>query len=101
MITSFLHSYSFTVSGKKQIYSLKNDTNNKKNEDIDTPIFDLSTITDATNNFSIDNKLGQGGFGLVFTSYVGNTVGAPFSDDQLTEIKRGWCQYVSSLITEN
>lgn len=28
--------------------------------------FDFSTIRDATNNFSTDNKLGQGGFGSVY-----------------------------------
>ncbi|KDO75585.1 hypothetical protein CISIN_1g044262mg, partial [Citrus sinensis] len=28
--------------------------------------FDFSTIRDATNNFSTDNKLGQGGFGAVY-----------------------------------
>jgi len=28
--------------------------------------FDLSTIEAATNNFSADNKLGEGGFGEVY-----------------------------------
>ncbi|KAK8612548.1 hypothetical protein V6N13_092661 [Hibiscus sabdariffa] len=32
----------------------------------DVPYFDLSTIAAATNNFSSDNKLGQGGFGPVY-----------------------------------
>jgi len=45
---------------------LNNHTDSKKNEDIDIPIFELSTIAIATDNFSIDNKLGQGGFGLVY-----------------------------------
>jgi hypothetical protein len=45
---------------------LNNHTDNKENDDIDIPIFDLSTIANATNNFSIDNKLGQGGFGPVY-----------------------------------
>ena len=30
------------------------------------PLFDLRTIIAATNNFSIANKLGQGGFGPVY-----------------------------------
>ena len=28
--------------------------------------FDLVTLQDATNNFSDDNKLGKGGFGVVY-----------------------------------
>lgn len=41
---------------------------NEENEgqDLDLPLFDLGTITDATGNFSIDNKLGEGGFGPVY-----------------------------------
>ncbi|XP_027186121.1 G-type lectin S-receptor-like serine/threonine-protein kinase At4g27290 isoform X3 [Cicer arietinum] len=37
-----------------------------KNEDYELPIFDQATILKATNNFSIDNKLGEGGFGPVY-----------------------------------
>uniref|UniRef100_A0A2P2II72 non-specific serine/threonine protein kinase n=1 Tax=Rhizophora mucronata TaxID=61149 RepID=A0A2P2II72_RHIMU len=32
----------------------------------DLPLFDLSTIAAATNNFSTDNMLGEGGFGAVY-----------------------------------
>ncbi|XP_068320749.1 G-type lectin S-receptor-like serine/threonine-protein kinase At4g27290 [Pyrus communis] len=35
-------------------------------EDLELPLFDLMTIVSATNNFSIENKLGEGGFGSVF-----------------------------------
>jgi hypothetical protein len=35
-------------------------------EDLELPLFDLSTITNATNNFSSNNKLGEGGFGPVY-----------------------------------
>lgn len=31
--------------------------------------FDLSTIKSATNDFSDDNKLGEGGFGEVYKVY--------------------------------
>ncbi|KAJ6893324.1 G-type lectin S-receptor-like serine/threonine-protein kinase RKS1 isoform X1 [Populus alba x Populus x berolinensis] len=34
--------------------------------------FKLSTITAATNNFSLDNKLGQGGFGSVYKGLLAN-----------------------------
>lgn len=32
----------------------------------DLPLFDFRTIANATNNFSLGNKLGQGGFGPVY-----------------------------------
>lgn len=32
----------------------------------DLPFFDLTTIAAATNNFSVENKLGTGGFGSVY-----------------------------------
>ena len=35
-------------------------------EDLEVPFFSLATIATATNNFSINNKLGEGGFGLVY-----------------------------------
>ena len=35
-------------------------------EDLDLPLFDLPTITTATNNFWMENKIGQGGFGPVY-----------------------------------
>ncbi|XP_028761836.1 G-type lectin S-receptor-like serine/threonine-protein kinase SD1-1 [Neltuma alba] len=40
------------------------DKNDK--EDIDLPIFEFSTISNATDQFSERNKLGQGGFGPVY-----------------------------------
>ncbi|KAL4619363.1 hypothetical protein ACB092_06G073800 [Castanea dentata] len=35
-------------------------------EDIQLPIFDLTAIANVTDNFSRENKLGEGGFGSVF-----------------------------------
>ncbi|KAG6525781.1 hypothetical protein ZIOFF_015751 [Zingiber officinale] len=40
-------------------------------EDLELPLFDLSTIRDATNGFSMDNKLGEGGFGPVYKGKLG------------------------------
>ncbi|KAG5020639.1 hypothetical protein JHK87_016494 [Glycine soja] len=33
---------------------------------MELPLFDLATLVNATNNFSTDNKLGQGGFGPIY-----------------------------------
>ncbi|KAM7498795.1 hypothetical protein LguiA_023209 [Lonicera macranthoides] len=41
-------------------------TNETQKEDMELPLFGLSTITTATNNFSLHNKLGEGGFGPVY-----------------------------------
>lgn len=35
-------------------------------EDLELPLFDLATISTATNNFSFENKIGEGGFGPVY-----------------------------------
>lgn len=35
-------------------------------EDMELPLFDLSTIANVTDNFSNSNKLGEGGYGAVF-----------------------------------
>ena len=43
-------------------------------EDMELRLFDLSTIARATNDFSLNNKLGEGGFGPVYKvnwQYVG------------------------------
>jgi len=44
-------------------------------DDIELPMFDFNTLAMATNNFSEANKLGQGGFGIVYR--VGLFVIAP------------------------
>ena len=35
-------------------------------EHLELPLFELATLLNATNNFSSDNKLGEGGFGPVY-----------------------------------
>ncbi|MCE3215359.1 hypothetical protein HAX54_002088 [Datura stramonium] len=37
-----------------------------RTEEFEIPLFDLSTITKATNNFSVNRKIGEGGFGPVY-----------------------------------
>ncbi|KAJ9540867.1 hypothetical protein OSB04_027373 [Centaurea solstitialis] len=40
--------------------------NEDQKHDVELPLFSLSKIVTATGNFSINNKLGQGGFGAVY-----------------------------------
>nr|GME10174.1 G-type lectin S-receptor-like serine/threonine-protein kinase At4g27290 isoform X1 [Ipomoea batatas] len=43
-----------------------------RDEDFELPVFHLRTIARATNNFSADNKLGEGGFGPVYKGVLEN-----------------------------
>ncbi|XP_065046644.1 receptor-like serine/threonine-protein kinase SD1-8 isoform X2 [Musa acuminata AAA Group] len=47
---------------------------------LDLPLFDLGTVADATGNFSIENKLGEGGFGPVYKGKL--------EDEQEIAVKR-------------
>ena len=42
-------------------------------EHLEIPLFDLDILLNATNNFSRDNKLGEGGFGPVYKVRVYST----------------------------
>jgi len=44
----------------------------KHKEEFELPLFQLSTITRATDNFSLNNKIGEGGFGPVYKVYSAN-----------------------------
>lgn len=39
---------------------------NRESGNVDVTFFELSTVLAATDNFSLNNKLGQGGFGPVY-----------------------------------
>ncbi|XP_042436012.1 receptor-like serine/threonine-protein kinase SD1-8 [Zingiber officinale] len=48
---------------KRSLYCDEEETEGK---DLDLPLFELNTIAEATDNFWMNNKLGQGGFGPVY-----------------------------------
>jgi len=48
------------------ITGIEGKNNKSQQEDFELPLFDLASIAHATNNFSHDNKLGEGGFGPVY-----------------------------------
>ncbi|CAL5402907.1 unnamed protein product [Camellia sinensis] len=56
-----LHTEGNLAHNSKQSY-----TNQIEKEDLELPLFDFATIANSTNQFSIDNKLGEGGFGPAF-----------------------------------
>ena len=38
----------------------------ENNEDLELPVIKMTTIVQATNNFSMENMIGVGGFGHVY-----------------------------------
>ncbi|KAL5804342.1 hypothetical protein ACOSQ3_031142 [Xanthoceras sorbifolium] len=57
-----------------------NQENEDGKEDLELPLFELSTIVNATDNFSFNNKLGEGGFGPVYKGTL--------ADEQEIAVKR-------------
>lgn len=47
-------------------------SNENSKDDLELPLIDFSTLRKATNNFSVNNKLGEGGFGPVYKGVLGN-----------------------------
>ncbi|CAN0826690.1 G-type lectin S-receptor-like serine/threonine-protein kinase At4g27290 [Linum grandiflorum] len=55
------------IQGTRESISRRDDHKKQGgDDDMDVQTFDRATIVNATNNFSLDNKLGQGGFGPVY-----------------------------------
>uniref|UniRef100_A0A5B7BTR1 non-specific serine/threonine protein kinase n=1 Tax=Davidia involucrata TaxID=16924 RepID=A0A5B7BTR1_DAVIN len=52
--------------------SYKDDKEESQHDDLELPLFDMSTIFAATNKFSYENKIGQGGFGPVYKGQLTN-----------------------------
>ncbi|XVF77721.1 hypothetical protein PTKIN_Ptkin14bG0069900 [Pterospermum kingtungense] len=51
---------------KPEDWNVKDEENQGQNEDMELEAFELGTIYQATDTFSVDNKLGEGGFGPVY-----------------------------------
>jgi len=49
---------------------LAEEHNEKQVDDLDVQLFDLFTIATATNDFSVENKIGEGGFGPVYKVFI-------------------------------
>lgn len=55
-----------------EIHAISEGTNTKENDkkrgkkDVELPLFSYESVSAATDNFSIANKLGEGGFGPVY-----------------------------------
>ncbi|XLT70156.1 hypothetical protein HN873_026595, partial [Arachis hypogaea] len=56
----------FLVRKGRKRSTLKDHSKEEQEEDPEVPYYDLSVIASSTENFSHENKLGEGGFGSVF-----------------------------------
>ncbi|KAL9297890.1 hypothetical protein ACSQ67_023786 [Phaseolus vulgaris] len=54
---------------EENVSVVKNDKVVGQEDSMELPLFDFATLVNATNNFSTDNKLGQGGFGPVYKTW--------------------------------
>jgi hypothetical protein len=66
MNQSFIFISMTMIKGEIEKTTRSEEKEEDTHEDFELPIFDQATILRATNNFSFDNKLGEGGFGPVY-----------------------------------
>ncbi|CAN7135641.1 unnamed protein product [Brassica rapa subsp. narinosa] len=55
-----------SIMNEVVISSKRHTSGDMKTEDLELPLMDFEAIATATHNFSTTNKLGQGGFGIVY-----------------------------------
>ncbi|XVF77712.1 hypothetical protein PTKIN_Ptkin14bG0069000 [Pterospermum kingtungense] len=60
------------VADKPESWKVNDEENQGQNEDMELVVFDLGTIYQATDTFSVKNKLGEGGFGPVYKGILAN-----------------------------
>ncbi|KAK2408428.1 G-type lectin S-receptor serine/threonine-protein kinase [Trifolium repens] len=54
------------ITEKSEVIDMEGDKGNEDEDDLNLPLLAYSTLVTATNNFSIKNKIGEGGFGPVY-----------------------------------
>ncbi|XP_073028999.1 G-type lectin S-receptor-like serine/threonine-protein kinase At4g27290 [Primulina eburnea] len=54
------------LAGRARSVSLTNKKDECHDRELELPMFDLNSLTEATDNFSLRNKIGEGGFGPVY-----------------------------------
>ncbi|XP_064971913.1 receptor-like serine/threonine-protein kinase SD1-8 isoform X2 [Musa acuminata AAA Group] len=69
-----------SMSGMAISFTERRNDEGTEAKDLDLPLFDLGTVADATSNFSIESKLGEGGFGPVYKGKL--------EDEQEIAVKR-------------
>ncbi|GKV19194.1 hypothetical protein SLEP1_g29484 [Rubroshorea leprosula] len=61
-----LHERSQDFLLNEVVISSKREYSGEKSDELELPLFDFDSLAKATDNFSEENKLGQGGFGCVY-----------------------------------
>ncbi|GAV90577.1 LOW QUALITY PROTEIN: S_locus_glycop domain-containing protein/B_lectin domain-containing protein/Pkinase_Tyr domain-containing protein/PAN_2 domain-containing protein/DUF3403 domain-containing protein [Cephalotus follicularis] len=62
----YIYRKKYRHQGRTKSINEKDENGENGEDDLELPIFDLATIVKATDNFSINKKLGEGGFGAVY-----------------------------------
>ncbi|KAD3069315.1 hypothetical protein E3N88_37195 [Mikania micrantha] len=73
-------SQDFLISEGIVVQTKKDYSGETTNDELDLPLFDFMTLVVATNSFSDENKLGQGGFGCVYKGIL--------TDGEIIAVKR-------------
>ncbi|XP_017980127.1 PREDICTED: G-type lectin S-receptor-like serine/threonine-protein kinase At4g27290 [Theobroma cacao] len=66
LVCYYFHRSRTRMQGENENHGVNSRSNAGQKEDIELELFDLAVLAKATNGFSSDNKLGEGGFGPVY-----------------------------------